>query len=51
MMSCRSKQVGNVCLLAGKEVVSTDDIMSLLDQPFAEVTAKEAGTAGDENAF
>lgn len=46
-----AKQVGNVCLLAGKEVVSTDDIMSLLDQPFAEVTAKEAGTAGDENAF
>jgi hypothetical protein len=35
---------------AGEEVIQADDIMTVVQQTFTEVRAKEAGTASDESA-
>jgi hypothetical protein len=39
------EKVSDIGLLAGKEVVDADDIVTLVDQPFAEVGSKEARAA------
>jgi len=43
--------VGYVRLLAGKEVVQTNDVVALLNQPFAQMGAEETGAAGHEDPF
>ena len=45
------EQVGDVVLGAGEEVIDADDVMAVGEEAFAEVTAQEAGAAGDEDAF
>jgi len=44
-----SHEVGDVPLLAGKEVVKADDVVFFLDEPVAKVASQESGTAGDES--
>jgi hypothetical protein len=39
------QEVGDIGLLAGKEVVDADHIVPLVNQAFAEVGSKEAGPA------
>jgi hypothetical protein len=41
----------DVLMPAGIEVVNAQDLAFLLQQPFAEMRAEEAGAAGDKNAF
>ena len=43
--------MGDVVLGPGEEVVETDDVVAFGEQTLAEVTAEEAGAAGDQNAF
>ena len=45
------QQMDDIGFLRSEEVVETDDIMSLGDEPFAEMGTKESGTAGDEYAL
>jgi hypothetical protein len=45
------QQVRDVRLLAGEEIIDTDDVMSLLNQPLAQMRPKKTGPAGDENAM
>ena len=58
MTSCRTQleirpveQMRDVGLLAGEEIVEADDVVSLLDQPLAQMRAQKAGPAGHQNAF
>jgi hypothetical protein len=44
------KQVLDVGPPPGEEVVEADDLVPLGDQAFAQMRAKESGTAGDKNA-
>ena len=43
------EQMRDVRLLAGEEVVEADHVVSLLDQPLAQVRAQEAGPAGHQD--
>ena len=43
--------MGDVGFLAGKEVVQTNDIMTLADEAIAKMRAQKAGSARDQNAF
>ena len=45
-----AEQVRDVRLLAGEEIVEADDVVPLVDEPFAQVRAEKARAAGDENA-
>ena len=42
-------EVGDVCVLAGDEVVDADDLVPLREQQVGQVRAEKAGGAGDEN--
>ncbi len=44
------QQMGDVVLAAGEQVVETDDLMAVAQQPVAEMAAEKTGTAGDEDA-
>ena len=46
-----AQQVGDVRLLAGEEIVQADHVVTLLDQPLAQVRTEKPGTAGDQNAL
>ncbi len=46
-----AQQVRNVRLLAGKEIVQADDVVSGLNEALAKMRAQEAGAAGNENAL
>ena len=46
-----AKQVSNVRLLAGEEIIDADDIMAVGHESLAEMTAQKASTTGDKNAF
>ena len=45
-----AKQVGDVRLLAGEEVVQADDVVPPLQQPLAEMRAEKAGPAGHQDS-
>ena len=40
-----AEQMDDVHLLAGEKIVQTNDVVSLLDQPFAKMRPKKAGPA------
>ena len=44
------EQMSNVVLSAGEEVIQTDDVVTVVQQPFAQMRAEEAGAASDEDA-
>ena len=44
------EQVDDVLLPAGEQIVEADDLVPVADEPVAEVTAQEAGAAGDEDS-
>lgn len=46
-----AEQVADIGLLARKEIVEANDIVSLGDQPFAEMGAEKPGAAGAKDAF
>ncbi len=43
--------MGDVVLGAGEEVIDADDVVTIGQQAFAEVAAKEASAAGNQNPF
>jgi hypothetical protein len=45
------QQVRDISLLAGEEIIEANHVVTLLDEPLAQVRAEEPGTAGDQNAF
>ena len=45
------EQRHDIVLCPGEEVVHTEDVVTLVQQPVAEVGTQKAGAAGDENAF
>lgn len=45
------RQVEDVALVPRVEVVRAEDLVAVVQQPFAQVGAKESGAAGDKNAF
>jgi hypothetical protein len=45
------QQMSDVRLLAGEEVVDTDDVMSFGNQPLGQVRAEESGAASDQDSF
>ncbi len=45
------EQVSDVVLGAGKKVIDANDVVTLGEKAFAEVSTQESGTASDENAF
>ena len=42
--------MADVLLVAGKKIIQADDIMPLLDQTIAKMTAQKPGSSGDQNA-
>jgi hypothetical protein len=45
------QQVNDVVLVAGEEIVQTKYVVSVFDQPLAQVGTEEASTAGYQNPF
>ena len=45
------QQVDDVVLGAGEEVVHADHVVTVAEQPLAEVGAEKTGAAGDQDAF
>ena len=45
-----SQQVLNIPLPSGEEIIEAEDLMPFVQEPFTEMGAEEAGTAGNENA-
>jgi hypothetical protein len=43
--------VRDVLLGAGEEIVDAQHVVAFVEQALTEVTAKETGAAGDEDAF
>ena len=41
----------DIATCASEEIIDADDNRSVGQQPFAEMRAKKAGTAGDKHAF
>src|SRR5262249_6417108 len=46
-----AEQMLDIALAAGEEVVHTNDLVAGLQKPIAQVGAKKAGSARDENGF
>ena len=44
---CMIPQVSNILLIAGKKVVETDHLMSLIKQTLANVTSQKSGSSCD----
>ncbi len=42
-----AQQVSDIGLLAGEEIIHADDVVSLVDQPLAQMRPQKAGPAGD----
>ena len=45
------QQVGYVILRARKEIVDAQNVMSLVNESFAQMRSKKPGSAGDKNFF
>jgi hypothetical protein len=45
------KQVRNVCLSAGEEIVDAQHIVALCNEPVAKMGAEEAGSASHQYSF
>ena len=45
------QQMGDIRLLAGEEVVQADHVVTVFQQPLAEVGAEKTSSAGDQNPF
>jgi uncharacterized iron-regulated protein len=46
-----TEQMRNVALLASEQVVHTQDVLPLLDEPVAQVGSEESGAAGNKRAL
>ena len=45
------QQTGDVRFLAGEKIVQTNNVVTVVDQPFAKVRTQKTGAAGDQNAL
>ena len=46
-----AKQMGDIRLLAGEEVVHADNIVAVSHESLAEMAAEKSGTTSDQNPF
>jgi hypothetical protein len=44
-------QMINIFLVSGKAIIQANDLMSLLQEAFTQMRAKEAGSSGNQNCF
>jgi hypothetical protein len=45
------QKMTDIVFASGKEIVDADDVVSLVEEAFAEVAAQKAGASGDEDSL